>query len=267
MSRTLQPYQHPYTQQFEPVAPPAPTPVPGPSALTRALPAIVSSAACALGYVHHGQGAAHSIGDAAITGLISLGCLWAGYTMSGATARFIPPSGIAAAYGLGGGLAGVAVIGYANSPVIGLIAWLAGTVIGYALASTGWTRRQEKREARAHERDLAIIHENAETQRAQIDADARMGVAKELGAAWAAEQAASAAERQRTAEFRQLYPSSVPVFGTARPVLAPLAATRPAIDTRVIEQVAGPGGAYDQLTDGIDLPRWLTDPDDPDTAQ
>ena len=261
MSRIVQPYQHPY-QQFEPVAPPAPTPVAGASPFVKALPGIVSTAACALGYVWHHQGAAHSIGDAAIIGAFGIASLWAGHRLSGTAAQFIPASGIAAAYGLGAGLAGVAVIGYASAPVAGLIAWLAGMTVAYALAATGWTRRAEKREVRAHERDLAIIRENAETQRAQIDADARLGVAKELGAAWAAEQAASAAERQRMAEFNQLYPSSVPAFGAARPVFLAATSTPQAIDVDTqLEQLTGPGSAYDQQLDGLELPNWLTDPD------
>ena len=261
MTRTLQPYQHPY-QQFEPLAPPAPSPVAGASPFVKALPGIVSTAACALGYVWHHQGAAHSIGDAAIIGAFGIASLWAGHRLSGTAAQFIPPAGIAAAYGLGAGLAGVAVIGYASAPVAGLIAWLAGMTVAYALAATGWTKRAEKREVRAHERDLALIRENAATQRTQIDADARVDVAKELAAAWAAEQAASAAERRRMTEFNQLYPSSVPVFGSPAAIFIGATNTPQAIDVDTqLEQLTGPGNAYDQEIDAFELPNWLTDPD------
>lgn len=266
---TLQPYQHPYQQQYqqqyEPAPAPAPTPVPGPSAFTRAVPVIVSTAACTLGYVLHHQGGAHSIGDAAVTGAISAACLWAGHTLSGPAAKYIPASGIAAAYGLGGGLAGVAVIGYASAPVFGLIAWLAGTVVAYALAASGWSRRTEKREVRAHERDLALIQENAATQRTQIETDGKVAVAKELGAAWAAEQVASVAERRRMQEFNERYPSSVPMFGAvpAPAVVLGMSTTPRELDVadELEKLTGGAAGVYDQQLDGLELPHWLTDPD------
>jgi len=231
----------------------------GATAFTKVVPVAVSTAATALGYVWHYQyGAAHSIGDAAVTGIVSLLCLWGGHRMAGAHAN-IPANITAAAYGLGAGLGGIAVIAYANAPVAGLVAWLVGTITAYALASTGWTRRQERREERRHERDMALLREQAKTQRCEIKTNGQIEVARELAAAWAAEQKSSLVARMRADEFDQRYPSSVQLFGTRRGV--PLStSTRPqalAVDTP-LEQLAA---VYDQELDGFDLPGWLTDPD------
>jgi hypothetical protein len=234
----------------------------GASPFVRVIPGAVSTAATALGYVwHYNYGAAHSIGDAAISGAFSLVCLWAGHRMAGAAAN-IPSSITAAAYGLGAGLGGIAVTAYANAPVAGLIAWLAGTIVAYALASTGWTRRAEKREQRQHERDMALIREQGKTQRTQLKTDAQVQVAKELGSAWAAEQAASAAERMRMQDFNERYPSSVPMFGAAGNFVSLGTSTAPmALDVETqLEKLTG-AEFYDQSTDGLELPEWLTNPD------
>lgn len=234
----------------------------GAGAFVKAIPVAISTAATALGYVwHYDYGAAHSIGDAAVTGLFAIASMWAGYRLSGTAAKYIP-SVTAAAYGLGAGLGGIAVIAYANAPVAGLVAWLVGTVVAYALASTGWTRRAEKREQRRHERDMALIHEQGKTQRTQIKADAQVQVAKELSGAWAAEQAASAAERMRMADFNDRYPSSVPMFGAAGNVVPLVTTTAPLaldVDTQ-LEKLTG-SEFYDQAADGFELPEWLTNPD------
>ena len=238
--RTLQPYQ-----QYPAPAPAAAPPTPigsGTSSFVKALPAVVSSVSCALGYVWHLQGGAHSIGDAAVAGLFALAFTWAGHRMAGAGAN-IPASVTAAAYGLGAGLGGIAVTAYANAPVVGLIAWLAGTVIAYALASTGWTRRAERRAERAHERDLLVLREEAKTLRTQIKADAQVTVAKELSSAWAAEHAARA-------DFDARYPSPVPLFGQVT-----ITQTPKALDfDQELRALTG------ETEDPLALPDWLTDP-------
>lgn len=233
----------------------------GAEPFVKAVPVIVSTVATGLGYVWHYQyGAAHSIGDAAVSGLFAVACLWGGHRMAGARAN-IPATITAAAYGLGAGLGGIAVTAYANAPIAGLVAWLAGTIVAYALASSGWTRRAERREQRQHDRDMALIHEQAKTQRCEIKANAQVEVARELGAAWAAEQASSLAERMRAAEFDRRYPSSVPRFGSAGAVPLATSNTPVALDVdSQLERLVGPE-LFDLSTDGLDVPSWLTDPD------
>jgi hypothetical protein len=238
---TVQPYQ-----QY-PTATPAAATAPagrGTSPFVKALPLAVNTLAAAVAHQWHYQGAAHSIGDAVICGGIAVTALWAGAALS--KVQSIPPTALALTYGTGGALLGVSVIGYAQAPAIALLAWLAGTVISYALAATGWTRRSERRDERAHEREMLLIQEQAKTERTQIKAGAQVSVARELGAAWAA-------ERMAVDSFNQRYPSSIPVFGAV--ALNPAKPDPLDFDA----QLRALTGSAE--TDGLDLPDWLTNPD------
>lgn len=239
---TLQPYQTP--GQPAPVAP-----VAGPSMFVKALPFAVNTAVAVVAHQWHYEGAAHSIGDAVICGGAALAALCIGAALS--KVESIPPAALALAYGTGGALIGVEVIGYTQAPALALLAWLAGTVVSYALAKTGWVKRSDRREERAHEREMLALREQAKTERAQIKAGAQVSVARELSAAWAA-------ERLAVDSFNARYPSSVPVFGAV-----PLRSGQPApaaldVDAEFRALTSGTPGFVGQ-GDGLDIPEWLLD--------
>ena len=243
---SLQPYQTPPTA----VVAPGKAKRPGPSPFVKALPLVVNSAFAALAHQWHYQGGAHSIGDALYTCGAAAVALWAGRCL--ATSKYvIPPVALAVTYGVGGGLIGVAVINYSTAIAAALLAWLSGTVVSYTLAWTGWARRSDQRDERAHELEMTRTKESAKTERTRIKADAQVAVARELSGAWAAEQAA------RT-EFNTRYPSSVPLIEHLHIRPEVRAAWDAEAELRMLTAAPRRERPVD-ASDGIELPHWLTD--------
>jgi len=186
---------------------PAPAPVGQPGAafrrLDRLAPLALSTPALVLGRIWHLHGAAHSIGDAALMGALSLATAVVGCASSaGAVVT-------GTALGLAGGLAASAVAGYAASLWPGLVLWALGTVAGYAVAWRGWraearqeSERQDKREARELESATA-------TQVAMIEARRDVAVAM-IGAERDVRVAEIYSEREQAFAARYGLSTSVP---------------------------------------------------------
>ncbi len=153
---------------------------------------------------------------------------------------------------MGGALIGVAVINYTTAIAAAVLAWFAGNVVSYALATSGWTKRADRHEERAHEKDMLLTRENAKTARTRIKYEAQVAIARELAGAWAAEHAT------RTA-FNQRYPSPVPLVEQIH--------IRPQVradwdaegELRMLTEPPRRELPAEQR-DGIDLPQWLTQP-------
>ena len=222
----------------------------GPSPFVKALPFVLNTAAALIAHQWHYQGGAHSIGDALFTCAASAVALWSGHRL--ASGRRVPSIALAATYGMGGALIGVAVINYTTAIAAAVLAWLAGNVVSYALASSGWTKRADRREERAHEKDMLLTRENGKTERARLKYEAQVAVARELAGAWAAEQSA------RTA-FNARYPSSVPLVEQLHISPAVRAGWDAEAELRMLTEAPRRELPAD-VRDGIDLPHWLTQP-------
>jgi hypothetical protein len=220
----------------------------GPSPFVKVLPFALNTAAAVLAHQWHYQGGAHSIGDAALTCTAAAAALWSGYRLS--AGRLVPSIALAATYGTGGALIGVAVINYTTAIAAALLAWLAGNIVSYVLLATGWTKRADRREERTHEKEMLQIRESGKTERTRIKADAQVAVARELAGAWAAEQAARG-------DFNARYPSSVPLVEQIH--IRPEVRAGWDVDSELRMLTEAPRRELPPPADqdGIDLPAWL----------
>lgn len=243
---SIQPYQTPYTPPSA-VVPQAEAKRPGPSPFVKALPFVLNTAAAVLAHQWHYQGGAHSIGDAVFTCAAAAAALWSGHRLAGG--RRVPSIALAATYGMGGALIGVAVINYTTAIAAALLAWLAGNVVSYALAVTGWNKRSDRRDERAHE--VALIREQGaiDIERDRIKYGAQVSVAREFAGAWAAEQAA------RTS-FNERYPAPVPLVEHLHIRPEVRAGWDADSELRMLTQEP-PREPSAAERDGLQLPSWL----------
>jgi hypothetical protein len=198
---------------FAPAGPAVGTaPVPAPAAqpgaafrrLDRLAPLALSTPALVLGRIWHMHGAAHSIGDAALMGALSLGAAIVGCASSSAGAVVT-----GTALGLAGGLAASAVAGYAASLWPGLVLWALGTVAGYAVAWRGWRAEARQEAERQFEREQRELEASTTTQVAMIEARRDVAVAM-IGAERDVRVAEISAERERAFAARYGLSTSVP---------------------------------------------------------
>lgn len=159
------------------------------AAFSRAVPAISTTAVLALGRYWHAHGAAHSIGDAALASLLTVGCTVAAASVDGAesvTTR-------ATALGLAGGCAAAGIVGYSGEMALPLLIWALATTAAYALARRTWrterhseiehARRMEADHARYdHELQVEAIRAHSAELAAQYSVTAAAYQAKALAA-------------------------------------------------------------------------------------
>jgi len=147
------------------------------------MPAAAPGVILALGRWWHTQGAAHSIGDAALMSVLA-----AGATVAGIAAR---GNGALPAYcvGAAGGLAAAAIAGYASGLALPLITWAVATALAAVAALR--SRRADARADTAHSRDMERerLHADTAIHREAIRAQSRIEVAAITGA-WQARAAA-----------------------------------------------------------------------------
>jgi hypothetical protein len=161
------------------------------------LPAAAPSVILMLGRWWHAEGAAHSLGDAALMTVLA-----AGATVVGIAAR---EGGSLPAYcvGAAGGLAAAAIAGYASGMALPLITWALATALTAIAAAR--SRRTDARAGTEHARVMERERLRAETeiQREAIRAQSRIEVAQLTGAwqARAASITAAASPAVRIAPF------------------------------------------------------------------
>lgn len=180
-----------------------------------AMPAAAPSVILTLGRWWHTQGAAHSIGDAALMTVLA-----AGTAGCGAVAAY-GGAGELAAYcvGTAGGLAAAAIAGYASGLALPLILWAAASVLAAVAAAR--SRKAEARgqseHARAMERER--LHTEAAVQREAIRAQSRIEVAQITGA-WQARAAALTAGASPSYRVEAIDPQLLALSEEARAALA-----------------------------------------------
>jgi hypothetical protein len=140
------------------------------------MPAAAPSVILALGRWWHEQGAAHSIGDAALMTTLAAGALAAGITTRGTASLPVY------ALGTAGGLAAAAIAGYASGLALPLITWAVATTLTAIAALRA--RRTDTREAIEHARAMERerLRADTEIQREAIRAQSRIEVAAITGA-------------------------------------------------------------------------------------
>lgn len=149
-------------------------------------PAAGPSVILALGRWWHTEGAAHSVGDAALMSVLAVAAAASGaFVAQGEGGSELP----AYCLGAAGGLAAAAVAGYASGMALPLILWAAATVLTAVAALRG--RRADARAATEHERAMERerLRTEAAVQREAIRAQSRIEVAQITGA-WQARAAA-----------------------------------------------------------------------------
>ena len=228
------------TPLFTPAGPAAPAAQPGAAfrRLDRLAPLLMSTPLLVLGRVWHAHGAAHSIGDAALLGLLSA----AGGTVGCVAAIAQAPVIAGVALAVGGGLAAAAIAGYSNSLSLPLITWAVATLSAYAVAWRSW-RADARREVEAgHESERLALECSTTLQteviRAQRDiAVAQISAARDVRVAELTGRAGG--------EFEARYGlSSAPRVAPVDPALLELspaarAALEPTKTTVRVEQVLG----------------------------
>lgn len=206
--------------------------------LDRFAPLLMSTPLLVLGRVWHAHGAAHSIGDAMLLGLLSAASGTVGCVAAIAQAPVI--AGVA--LGIGGGLAAAAIAGYSSGLSLPLITWAVATISAYAVAWRGW-RADARREVEAgHDRERLALECSTTLQteviRAQRDiAVAQISAARDVRVAELTGRAGS--------DFEARYGlSSAPRVAPVDPELLKLSAAarralEPATTTVRAEQILG----------------------------
>ncbi|MEU6544081.1 hypothetical protein [Streptomyces sp. NPDC046859] len=154
----------------------------------KAAPALTTSTVLILARIWNANGAEHSVGNAVLMTVLSLGSAAAGVcaTIGRAGESVIAGTAFAAS----GGLALAGVAGYADGLSLPLLLWTLATAIAYGLAARYW--HTDRRERVAHERQTtARREEHAHIERVEtLRAGAQIAVAR-TGAVYA-EQLAQA---------------------------------------------------------------------------
>ncbi|MGJ5832805.1 hypothetical protein [Streptomyces ossamyceticus] len=154
----------------------------------KAAPAIATSTVLILARIWNANGAEHSLGNAALMTVLSLGAAAAGACASLGRSG----DGVLAgtAFAASGGLALAGVAGYADGISLPLLLWALATAITYGLAARYW--RTDRRDTVAYERHVSDRREErAHIERVEtLRATTQIEVAR-TGAAYA-EQLAQA---------------------------------------------------------------------------
>lgn len=147
------------------------------------MPAAAPSLILTLGRWWHAEGAAHSIGDAALMTVFA--------TAAAGLAIATRDGGTLPAYcaGTAGGLAAAAVAGYASGMALPLIMWATATVLTAIAAARSHKADTRAQGAHAREMERERLHAETEIQREAIRAQSRIEVASITGA-WQARAAA-----------------------------------------------------------------------------
>jgi hypothetical protein len=127
-------------------------------AAPKAAPALATSTVLILARIWNASGAEHSIGDAAVMGVLAAGAAYAGSKL----ATGDNGDGTAAAIGFtaAGTMAFAGVAAYSDGLPLPLLLWSVATVLAYVLAFRHW--RTDRRDAIAYERATL---DRRETQR------------------------------------------------------------------------------------------------------
>ncbi|MFF3460446.1 hypothetical protein ACFYXH_40450 [Streptomyces sp. NPDC002730] len=122
----------------------------------RVVPVITTSTALALARIWHEQGAAHSIGNAALMVALSAGAFAAACVS--AVHRNSDPVTTAVAFTASGAFAIIGPAAYTSSWALSALLWLVATVLVYVTSSRHWRTARQAREAREHELALARLN-------------------------------------------------------------------------------------------------------------
>ena len=217
----------PYNAPQNPVTGPQAARVSPGAAFSRAVPTISTTAVLALGRYWHAHGAAHSIGDAALATLLTVGCAIAAASVDGAESATTR----ATALGLAGGCAAAGIVGYSGEMALPLLIWALATTAAYALARRTW--RTERHSETEHNRRM-------ETDRARYDHELQIEAIRAHSAELAAQYTVTAAAYQAKALAAVIgAPTAIPAVDPAAFALSPAAraALEPAT-LRLIEPTA-----------------------------
>jgi hypothetical protein len=124
----------------------------------KAAPALATTTVLALARIWNANGAQHSIGDAAVVGVLAAGAAFAGNAL--ATGENGEGTAAAVGFTAAGTLAFAGVAAYSDGLPLPLLLWSIATVLSYVLAFRHW--RTDKRETTAYERASV---DRRETQR------------------------------------------------------------------------------------------------------
>ncbi|MCH0573227.1 hypothetical protein I3F60_28975 [Streptomyces sp. MUM 136J] len=154
----------------------------------KAAPAIATSTVLILARIWNANGAEHSLGNAVLMTVLSLGAAAAGACAS--LGRSGDGALAGTAFAASGGLALAGVAGYADGLSLPLLLWVLATAVAYGLAARYW--RTDRRERVAYERHVSDRREErAHIERVEtLRATTQIEVAR-TGAAYA-EQLAQA---------------------------------------------------------------------------
>lgn len=137
----------------------------------RVVPIITTSTALALARIWHAQGAAHSIGSAALMVALSAGSFAAACVS--AVHRNGDPVTTAVAFSASGAFAVIGPAAYTESWALSALLWLVATVLVYVTTSRHWRRARQACEAREHELALARLESVTRIAGAAIERDSQ----------------------------------------------------------------------------------------------
>jgi len=213
--------QLPAASAYAPAVAPGPQPLLTFKRLDRIAPLLLSTPIVVLGRFWHAHGAAGSVGDASLFGVLS-----AAAAVVGAAAKSAVVAGTTLA--VAGGLAAAAIAGYAHEIWAPAITWAAGTGCGYGVSWRGWRAEARADAAAAHALQLAAMGHSAAVQRTLIGALKDVRVAEiEAGrdvrvAEIVAESESSFARRYGTVHVAPMDPSLLTLHPDAANALAPV---------------------------------------------
>jgi len=172
------PYNAPASPSFsfgpaadqQPAAKSAPEPGAAFRRLDYAAPLALTTPLLAVGRVWHAHGAAGSLGY-----VVGFGALSAVAALVGCAAGSSPRVQ-GSVLGVAGGLASMAVAGYAASSWPSLVMWALGTAVGYAVSWSAWRGQQRVRQQHAHERELKAMECSTELQKTVLATQAAIRV-------------------------------------------------------------------------------------------
>jgi len=137
----------------------------------RVVPIITTSTALALARIWHEQGAAHSVGNAALMVALAAGSFAAACVS--AVHRNSDPVTTAVAFTAAGAFAVIGPAAYTESWALSALLWLVATVLVYLTSARHWRAARQDREAREHELALARLNSVTQVATHAIDADAQ----------------------------------------------------------------------------------------------
>ncbi|MFG2176941.1 hypothetical protein ACGFMO_37205 [Streptomyces niveus] len=137
----------------------------------RIVPVITTSTALILARLWHEQGAAHSVGNAALmvalaAGSFAAACVSAAHRNSDAVTT-------AVAFTASGAFAVIGPAAYTESWALSMLLWLVATVLVYVVSTRHWRTARQLREAREHELALARLDSATTVATAVLDRDGK----------------------------------------------------------------------------------------------